>query len=440
ALMEQVIAGLRLRAEKGVIAPAFTFPQALRDSRNVISGAPFTDGEDSPLFADIKGKIAALELDQAESDRLVDEARAALLQSVKPAYEALIATLEELQPLAKGNHGVWALPDGEEYYRHQLAFYTTTDMTADEVHDFGLQEVARIHGEMRAIMKKVGFQGTLGDFFAFMREDEQFYYPNTDEGREQYLARAREIVENFKARLDEVFATKPKADLIVKRVEPFREKSAGKAFYQNPALDGSRPGIFYVNLYDMTQMPRYQLEALAYHEGIPGHHMQIAIEQELEDLPRFRRFTYFGAYTEGWGLYSELLPKEMGFYEDPYSDFGRLAMELWRAARLVVDTGLHAKKWSREQAIAYLDENTPNPHDDNVRAIERYLVMPGQATSYKIGMARILDLREKARSKLGEAFDIRGFHDVVLRDASLPLSILEEQVDAWIAKVRKEQS
>lgn len=435
-LMDQVVEDLRLRVEAGVLLPAFVFPKVLRDSRNVITGAPFTDGDDSPLYADIKAKVAALDLGDEESERLIGAARKALLESVKPAYENLIATLEVQQPRSKGNNGIWAQPDGDAYYAYKLEFYTTTDMTADAIHDFGLQDVARIHDEMRAIMAKTGFDGTLADFFAFMRDDPRFYYPNTEEGREQYLARAKDIVETIKGRLDEVFITKPKADMLVKRVEAFREKSAGKAFYQSPALDGSRPGTYYVNLYDMTQAPIYQMEALAYHEGIPGHHMQIAIKQELQDLPRFRKFAYFGAYTEGWGLYAEKLPKEMGLYEDPYSDFGRLAMEIWRAARLVVDTGLHAKKWTREEAIAYLDENTPNPHADNVRAIERYLVMPGQATSYKIGMTRILGLREKARQELGAAFDIRKFHDVVLRDGALPLSLLEEQVNGWIASVQ----
>jgi uncharacterized protein (DUF885 family) len=433
ALMGQVIDQLDRSADAGVIAPAFVFPLVIEDSRNVITGAPFDDGEDSPLFADIKGKIEGLEIDDKEKAELVQNARTALLESVKPAYQALVDRLQTLSKMADGNPGVWALPDGKAYYNYELGYYTTTGMTADEVHELGVQDVARIHDEMRTIMKEVGFDGTLADFFAFMREDQQFYYPNTDEGREEYLQQARDVVEAMKAKIDDFFAVKPKADMIVKRVEAFREKSAGKAFYQQPALDGSRPGIFYVNLYDMSQMPIYQLEALAYHEGTPGHHMQIAIKQELEGLPRFRKFAYFGAYTEGWGLYAEKLGKEMGFYEDPYSDFGRLAMELWRAARLVVDTGLHAKKWSREQAIAYLDENTPNPHDDNVRAIERYLVMPGQATSYKVGMIRILDLRAKAKSMLGQAFDIRGFHDVILKDAALPLSVLEEQVDRWVA-------
>jgi uncharacterized protein (DUF885 family) len=249
--------------------------------------------------------------------------------------------------------------------------------------------VARIHDEMREIMQKVGFEGNLQEFFEFMRVDPQFYYPETEEGRQRYLDEATALIDNMKTRLDELFYTKPKAELVVKAVEPFREQSAGKAFYQRPAPDGSRPGMYYANLYKMSSMPTYQMEALAYHEGIPGHHMQLAISQELDGLPRFRRFGSATAYTEGWGLYSEFIPKEMGLYEDPYSDFGRLAMELWRACRLVVDTGIHQLRWTRQEAIDYLVENTPNPVDDSEKAIGRYIVWPGQATAYKIGMLKL---------------------------------------------------
>jgi uncharacterized protein (DUF885 family) len=236
----------------------------------------------------------------------------------------------------------------------------------------------------------------------------------------------------MKGRLDELFLRLPKADIVVKAVEPFREKSAGKAFYETPALDGSRPGTYYANLYDMKAMPKYQMEALAYHEGIPGHHMQLAIAQELEEIPNFRKFSTYQAYTEGWGLYSELLPKEIGFYEDPYSDFGRLAMELWRSCRLVVDTGIHSKKWTREQGIDYYKQNTPNAESDCVKMVERHIVMPGQATAYKVGMNKILELRSMAQNELEEDFDLREFHDLLLKDGAMPLSLLEERVKNWI--------
>jgi uncharacterized protein (DUF885 family) len=234
-------------------------------------------------------------------------------------------------------------------------------------------------------------------------------------------------------KLDSLFLVKPKADMIVKAVEPFREQSAGKAFYEQPSMDGKRPGVYYANLFRMKGMPKYELEALAFHEGIPGHHMQIAIAQELENVPKFRKFGGYTAYVEGWGLYTEMLPKEIGMYQDPYSDFGRLAMELWRACRLVVDTGIHAKKWTREEAITYLATNTPNAKSEVDNAIERYIVMPSQATAYKIGMIKIVELREKAKTALGDKFDIRAFHDVVLKNGAVPLDVLETLVDQYIA-------
>jgi uncharacterized protein (DUF885 family) len=285
-------------------------------------------------------------------------------------------------------------------------------------------------------MKKVGFEGTLKEFFDFTRTDPQFFKPNTPEGKAEYLAEATAVIDQMRADLPSVFRTFPKADMIVKAVEPFREKSAGKAFYSQPAPDGSRPGTYYANLYRMQDMPTYQMRALAFHEGIPGHHMQIAIAQELTGVPEFRKFGGYTAFVEGWGLYSEMLPKEMGYYEDPYDDFGRLAMEIWRAARLVVDTGIHDKHWTREQAIQYLMDNTPNPEGDCKKAIERYIVMPGQATAYKIGMNKIVELREKAKAELGDRFDIRDFHDVVLKDGAVPLDVLEESVDTWIADTK----
>jgi uncharacterized protein (DUF885 family) len=287
---------------------------------------------------------------------------------------------------------------------------------------------------MREIMQQVKFDGTLPEFFEFMRNSEQFYYPNTDEGKAAYLVEAKALIDVMEAKLPEYFGLLPKAPMVVKQVEAFREKSAGKAFYQSPAKDGSRPGTYYANLYNTKDMPTYQMEALAYHEGIPGHHMQRAIAQELEGIPEFQKYASFTAYTEGWGLYSEELAKDMGFYSDPYSDFGRLAMELWRACRLVVDTGIHAKQWSREQAIDYLVANTPNPENDSVKAIERYIAMPGQATAYMIGKLKIMELREFAKNALGDKFDIRNFHDQVLKNGPLPLNLLEAKIKDWVAK------
>ncbi|MFC2951083.1 DUF885 domain-containing protein [Marinicaulis aureus] len=421
----------------GVNPPKWSYPQMIATSKNIISGAPFDEsGKTSTILEDFNKKVNALEISDEVKEDLRSQAVDAMLNSVKPAYESLIAMFEEQMETAAVDDGAWKLPDGGAYYANRLQQMTTTTMSAEEIHDLGLSEVARIHAEMEAIKNQVGFDGSLQDFFVYMREDpdERFTYPNTDQGREEYLAEATAIIDDMRGRLDELFLTKPKADIIVKRVEPFRERAAGKAFYQRPAPDGSRPGIYYANLYNMADMPSYQMRALAYHEGIPGHHMQLAIAQELEGVPSFRRFGGFTAYTEGWGLYSEFVPKEMGLYDDPYSDFGRLAMELWRAARLVVDSGLHDKRWTREEAINYLLENTPNPEGDCIKAIERYIVMPGQATAYKVGMLKILELRRRAETALGDGFDVREFHDVVLRDGAVPLAILEENVDAWVAK------
>lgn len=435
-VIDDLIADLNLRADMGIIAPKFVFAHSIRDSQNIIVGIGAESDEENPLVADFKAKLDKLQLDESVEQALVAELNSALLMQFAPAYSNLIAALEQLDKRAEGNFGAWKLPDGAAYYSNALKRITTTDLSADEIHELGLSEVERIHNEMRAIMQQVEFEGELQDFFDFMRTDPQFYLPNSDEGRAAYMAEADRLIANMKTRLDELFYTKPKADLIVKAVEPFREKSAGRAFYQRAAPDGSRPGTYYANLYRMEDMPTYDLEALAYHEGIPGHHMQGSISQEQETLPKFRRYGGYTAYSEGWGLYSEFIPKEMGLYADPYSDFGRLSMELWRACRLVVDTGVHHKRWSREQAIAYLNDNTSSSEEANIKAIERYMVMPGQATAYKVGMLKILALREKARAELGDKFDIRGYHDVVLANGAVPLNVLENLVDEWVLKTK----
>lgn len=433
-LFRQLQQQLSARAEIGVIVPQFVFPHLRSASENIIQGAPFDEQADSTLLADFKGKVAKLDLTEVEQKLLIDEATVALITSVGPAYRQFLSYLAQLEQQAGTVDGVWRFTDGEAFYQNRLARMTTTSLSASEIHQLGLDEVARIHAEMQAIMQQVSFNGSLQQFFAFMRDAPQFYYPDTAEGRAEYLKEATAIIDHMRIRLDELFLVKPKAEMIVQAVEPFREQSAGKAFYQRPSMDGSRPGVYYANLYRMSDMPKYQMEALAYHEGIPGHHMQLAIAQELEGIPKFRRFGGATAYIEGWGLYSELLPKEIGLYQDPYSDFGRLAMELWRAARLVVDTGLHAKKWTREQAIQYLIDNTPNPAGDAAKAIERYIVMPGQATAYTVGMIKILELRQRAREALGDNFDIRQFHQVVLENGAVPLDVLEQLVEAYIAK------
>ena len=431
-LFDQIIEQLRIREEKGVFPPKWSYEQMVQASHNVITGQPFDDSDkDSTIWEDFQSKVNKLDITDEQRAKLLKDAKAALIASVQPGYQKLIKELEKHAQISPAGDGVWRLPEGDKWYKNRLEWFTTTDLSADEVHNLGLKHVERIHDEMKQIMKKVEFEGDLQAFFEFMRTDKQFYYANTDEGRERYMIEAKALIDEMQAKIPEYFGILPKAPMIVKRVEAFREESAGKAFYQRPAPDGSRPGVYYANLFDMNSMPTYQMEALAYHEGIPGHHMQLAIATELEGIPEFQKFVNFTAYTEGWGLYTEQLAKEMGFYRDPYSDFGRLAMELWRACRLVVDTGVHAKQWSREKAIQYLLDNTPNPDEDARKAIERYIAMPGQATAYMIGKLKIVEIRERLKQELGDKFDIKGFHDEILKDGPVPLNILEEKLNNW---------
>lgn len=431
--MGQVATTLKARAAEGVVSPRFVFAPSIENTRAVITGAPFDTGADNPVWADFQKKVAALEADQATKDRLLASARAALTGPYKRGFDTVLTALAEVQPMADSDAGVWRLPNGEAYYNARLQLSTTTDLTADQIHQIGLDEVARIQREMEVIKAKVGFTGSLQDFFVFLKTDPRFQYPNTPEGKEAYLTDARAFIAQVMAVAPQWFSTLPRAALEVRAVEPFREATASIAFYNSPAPDGSRPGIYYVNLSDMTQVLKPQIEGISYHEGAPGHHFQIAYAQEIEGLPRFRRFGGYGAYAEGWGLYAEQLGKEMGFYQDPYSDFGRLSTELWRAVRLVTDTGLHAKRWSREQAMDYFRQNSLLSERDIQKEVERYITNPGQATSYKIGELKIEELRHKAETTLGDRFDIKDFHAVVLGSGSVPLDVLEDQVNAWIA-------
>jgi uncharacterized protein (DUF885 family) len=428
-----LVARSQASAARGITPPKFIFDYVIADSANLLKGAPFTEGSaDSPMWADAQAKMNGLSVEEATKTRLKNEARAALLAHVKPAYENLIAVMTTQQANARGTDGVWALPDGEAYYAERLANQTTTNLSANEIHQIGLDNVARIHGEMGAIMRQVGFTGTRDAFFDKLETDPQFFIADTPEGKAGYIARATELIDTMRAKIPTAFNLMPKAPMVVRAVEPFREKSAGLAFYQRPTPDGSRPGIYYINTSNVKAIPTYQMEALAYHEGIPGHHMQIAIAQELQGIPKFRRFGGFTAYSEGWGLYTEKLGKDMGFYTDPYSDFGRLTLELRRAIRLVVDTGLHHKRWPRQQAIDYILANQPGDVASARRDIDRYIVMPGQATAYLIGQIEILRLREAARTRLGAGFTLAKFHDVVLGNGSVPLDVLGELVGAMV--------
>lgn len=439
--MEQLLQRARSAARAGIRPPRFAYEQSIDQARRVISGIPFDAGpDDSALWADLVAKIDGLvtngSISPSQTVALKQAASEALLRHVRPAYERVISWLQSDLPDAPANaSGVSTTQrNGLRYYEFMLRQMTTTDLTPEEIHRIGLGEVARLRAEMESLRRQVGFEGDLAAFFRFLDTDPRFRYPDTDVGRQAYLDDATAAIDNIRRQLPQFFGRLPKADLIVRRVEPFREEPGAAQHYFAPAPDGSRPGIYYVHLIDMQAMPKTSLEATAYHEGLPGHHMQIAIAQELDGLPMFRRQEVTTAYAEGWALYTEWLAREMsGTYADPYSRFGQLINEMFRAVRLVVDTGLHAKGWTEQQAVDYFLENTPLPETAVRSEVQRYLVLPGQATAYKIGMLKIQELRRRAESALGEGFDLRAFHDAVLDGGALPLHLLERKIDAWIA-------
>lgn len=440
---DQLTERAKKAAAKGIRPPAFAYEKVLDELNKLLTGAPFTPSdEDAPLWADAQAKVDALmdtgTVDKATGDKLKASAKQALLDTFAPAAKRIAAFVKaDLPNSGSQSFGVSALPDGKAYYNYRLQEMTTTDMTADEIHALGLKEVDRLRAEMVALKDKSGFKGDLQAFFAMLRDskdDPRFYYPDTDAGRRAYLDDATAAIDNIKHELPKYFGILPKADLVVKRVEAFREQDGAAQHYYPGAPDGTRPGIYYAHLSDMTAMPKNQLEVIAYHEGIPGHHMQISIAQEQKGIPTFRQQAQYTAYVEGWALYSEYLASEMpNTYQDVYSDFGRVTTEIWRAIRLVVDTGLHAKGWTEQQAVDYFANNSPEPLDSIRSEVQRYLVLPGQATSYKIGMLDILRLRAEAQQKLGTKFDIRGFHDAVLGGGALPLTLLDQQVNNWVS-------
>jgi uncharacterized protein (DUF885 family) len=441
AALDQDLVSAKGSADLGIRMPRFVYDKAAAEAQAVITGAPFDRGKDSALLADGKGKIAALvknkKITADEAKAVTARLATALTEQLKPGYERFIAWLKADEPNTSPEAtGAGALPNGAAYYNAALSWQTTTDMTADAIHELGLSEVKRIRAEMEAVKDKAGFKGTLQGFFAFMRTNRQFYLPNTDAGRQEYLKRAEDDLAAMKARLPQYFGKLPKGDLVVRRVEPFREVAGGAQHYERGTPEGSRPGIFYVHLKDMNQEPTYQLANVAYHEGLPGHHLQIAIAQELTGLPKFRTRSGYTAYTEGWGLYAEALAKEMGFDSDPHDDFGRLSGEIWRAIRLVLDTGIHSKGWSEEQAVKYFMDNSAQPEGAIRSEVRRYFTSPGQATCYKIGMITLQGLRDKAKTELGDKFSYPAFHDVVLGGGALPLPVLEQRVNRWIESSR----
>ena len=443
--VSQAISDLLVRAQQnaqqGVRPPKFAYEGVIEQAQGLITGAPFTEGDDSALWADAKRKIANLleakKIDQNRADELLAQTKNALLTSFLPTYQSLVSWFEkDIVNTDKIASGVGSQPNGENYYNFRLKASTTTDLTAEEIHQVGLAEVERLTKEMVAIKDKVGFEGDLQEFFNFVKTDQQFFYPNTDDGRQGYISDTEDYLAQINKQLPNFFGILPKADLVVKRVEPFREQDGAAQHYFPGTPDGSRPGVYYAHLSDMSSMPKNEMEGIAYHEGNPGHHMQLSIAQELTGVPQFRTQARFTAYSEGWGLYAEILAKEMGGYQNDFSDFGRLVNEIWRAVRLVVDTGLHSKGWTEEQAIAYFKEKTPVAADAITSEVRRYIVWPGQATAYKVGMIKILTLRAQAEKELGEKFDIKGFHDTILGGGAVPLAILERRVNSWIEKMR----
>lgn len=430
---EQVIQGLERRTERGILPPTFVIDRVLTEMTGFIETPP----QENILYQSFKTKLDAIEeMPEASKESFLAEAEKRIEADVYPAYELLINYFVKVKPQSNTDDGLWRLPNGLAAYNHALAFFTTTDYTADDLHQLGLSEVARIQADMLAILAEQGIN-TADGFTAAMEElseRPEFYYEDSDEGRAQILADYQIILDEINAGLDDAFNIRPKAGLEVVRIPEFKEKTAPGAYYQQPSMDGTRPGRFFANLYDIKATPKYGMRTLAYHEGIPGHHFQIAIAMELEGLPFIRKMAPFTAYIEGWALYSEQLAYELGFQNDPLDNVGRLTAELFRAVRLVVDTGIHAKRWTREEAIDYMLANTGMAESDVVSEIERYIVMPGQATSYKVGMIKILELREKAKAQLGDKFDLRDFHDAVLKNGAVPLSVLEQIIDAYIAE------
>ncbi|RPH98801.1 MAG: DUF885 domain-containing protein [Lysobacterales bacterium] len=428
---DQVLEGLHKREELGIHPPQFVITKVLEEMRNFIA----TPVEEGILMVALLNKMKEAGLPDSEQERIAQEARAAIEDTVYPAYGRLIAYFEALDDKVDGNRGAWSLPDGEAYYALTLKLFNTTDYTPKEIHAIGLAEVDRIQAEILDILAQEGWDVS-GGFTAAMGEladSPQFYYSDSGEGRDQILADYQAQIDEISAGLAPWFDVLPEAGVEVRRVPEFKEKTSPGGYYEIPAMDGSRPGVFYANLYDIKATPKYGMRTLAYHEAVPGHHFQLAIQQQQEDLPFFRRLIPFSAYSEGWGLYAERLAWEMGFLEVPYDNIGRLQSELFRSVRLVVDTGIHAMRWSREEAIDYMLRNTGMAESDVVAEIERYFVMPGQATAYKVGMIKILELRELAEQELGEQFDIREFHNVILTGGSMPLDILEELVRDYIA-------
>lgn len=441
-LFNDLIIQLEKSEEAGVIPPQFIYEKVITAAENVIKGAPFNKQGISPIWEDFNNKIKDINLYSSSNNVLIKKAKKAMKRSLLPAYQDLIKFLKEQQVRAPKFQAAKDLPNGSEYYQLLLQSYTTTDLTAEQIHSIGLSEVKKIQQKIRKLIKPLGYPPAqaedsqiesleLKPFFTWMENNAERFKQDT-QGQKDFIAYQRDKVAAMSMRLHTSFDVLPNTPIVVRPVAEYRQQSAPIAFYEQPPLDGSRPGFYYVNPSRQHDLPKYRLAALAYHEALPGHHMQIALARENSTLPSFRRLLGFNAYSEGWALYAEKLADEMGGYTSNDERYGQLIMELWRAVRLVIDTGLHAKSWSQNQALTYRLENTPFSREDSILAIQRYLVMPGQATSYKIGALEIERLRRKAEISLGKDFSLPQFHNIVLSQGALPLDILEQQIDSWI--------
>jgi len=428
---DQLLESLRVREQKQILPPRFVVEKVLKEM-NAFVAQPVAENILASSFKERAAKIK--ELTDAQRADFQTRVEAAVTKQVYPAYQKLIDYFNGLLPKTTTDDGVWKLPDGDSFYAYMLRKSTTTTLKPEEVHDLGLREVTRIEAEMRAILDANGFAGRpIGEAMEALGKDPRFHFSNDDKGRAEALAEYTRLITQATERSKQLFATLPKAKIEVRRVPEFKQATSAGAYYQGAAMDGTRPGVFYANLRDLNEISKWSMPTLAYHEGVPGHHWQISTAQELKGLPQFRKLIPFTAYQEGWALYTEWLAKEAGWYEgDPFGDLGRLQAELFRAVRLVVDTGIHSKRWPREQAITYMRDKTGMGEKEVTAEIERYIVMPGQACAYKVGMLKLQELRTRAQTELGPKFDQREFHDVVLKNGALPLEILEEQVTAYI--------
>jgi uncharacterized protein (DUF885 family) len=428
--IDESIEGLTVREEKGVIPPRFVLERVIKEMNGFVS----PPADSNVLVQHFRTNLDSIQgLEKKRGEALLAELSAAVDGKVYPAYRRMIAKCEALAAKTTDDDGVWKLPNGDAYYDQMLRHHTTSDLPADSIHALGLHEVARIQADMKALLQQKGIHSS--SFAADvhrLKDDPRFSYGEGEEGRARILARYQEVLDEASVRCDSLFGVRPKAKLEVKRVPEFKEATTPGAYYGGPSLDGVRPGVFYVNLRDPKETYRPDTRTLAYHEGVPGHHFQISVQTELKGVPFFRRVIPFTAYAEGWALYAERLALEEGFHQDAEDSLGAMGAELFRAVRLVVDTGIHRKRWTRQQAIDYMTANTGMDTSEVVTEIERYIVSPGQACAYKVGQLEILALRDRAKERLGARFDLRKFHDTVLTCGSVPLTVLEEVVNAWI--------